>query len=148
MHQVRRELEVPYTASQMFMLINDVRAYPKFLPWCGDVNVLVESKDLVVASLQLKKGALRKSFTTRNRLYPHHEIRLELVEGPFRSLHGEWLFNDRIDGGCRISFQLQFQFASKLLESMLNPVFSNISHTLIEAFSARAAQVYGNATGS
>ena len=97
MRQVDRQALVPFSAQQMFDLVDDVASYPAFLPWCKAATVLARSPGEVVAMLQIHKGALHARFTTRNTLDPPRSIRLALVEGPFKSLDGGWKFEPIAD---------------------------------------------------
>jgi ribosome-associated toxin RatA of RatAB toxin-antitoxin module len=90
MRKVRRSVVVPYTAPQMFQLVDDVEAYPEFLPWCNDATVESRSGDTVIATLELHKGSVSKHFTTRNTRREFEAIDLALVDGPFRELGGGW----------------------------------------------------------
>ena len=88
MIEIRRSALVKYSPAQMFDLVNDVEAYPKRFAWCAGAQVLERGEDMVVARLDLKFAGFRQSFTTRNRLDAPRRLEMNLVEGPFRSLHG------------------------------------------------------------
>jgi len=34
---------MPYSARIMFEIVNDVAAYPEFLPWCADSRILTQT---------------------------------------------------------------------------------------------------------
>jgi ribosome-associated toxin RatA of RatAB toxin-antitoxin module len=140
--QVDREALVAYSAQQMFDLVDDVESYPQFLPWCRAAKVLERSPGEVVAMLQIHKGALHTRFTTRNRREPPQAIHLALVEGPFKSLDGEWRFEQIADKGCRVVLRLRFAFANPLNAWLLEPVFEHTCATLVDAFVKRARTVY------
>jgi len=140
---VHREALVPYRCEEMFALVDDVEAYPGFLPWCRGAQVLSRDEDLVEARLEVARGSFQKSFTTRNRLRPPKMIEMRLVEGPFRHLEGFWRFEPVGEGGCRVSLDLEFEFAGRLVGLALGPVFRQIADTLVDAFCRRAVQVYG-----
>lgn len=127
----------------MFALVDDIDAYPQFLPWCRSARVLARDSDEVRATLELAKGALNKSFTTVNRLQPDKMIEMRLVEGPFRHLEGFWRFDALRDDACRVSLDLDFEFSSRMLGMVAGPVFTQIANTLVDAFCQRAEQVYG-----
>ena len=38
-HAVRKSVLLPYSARQMFELVDRVEDYPSFLPWCGGTEV-------------------------------------------------------------------------------------------------------------
>ena len=95
MRHVERRQTLPYTAEQLFDLVNDVNSYPKFLPWCRAARAVPEGPNIVVATLEVGIGGVRTSFTTRNTLARPRSIRMDLRAGPFRRLRGEWRFEPR-----------------------------------------------------
>src|SRR5262245_26357564 len=131
---VDRQALVPYSAQQMFDLVDDVASYPQFLPWCRAADVIERKPDEVVATLNVHKGALHTRFTTRNLLEPPHRIRLTLVDGPFRALDGEWQFEPIADKGSRVRLKLGFAFANPLNAWLLEPVFEHTCAQLVDAF--------------
>jgi coenzyme Q-binding protein COQ10 len=141
--QIDRQALVPYSATQMYALVDDVASYPKFLPWCKAASELQRTPSEVRATLQIHKGALNAHFTTRNHLQPPAAIRIELVDGSFRSLEGEWQFSDIVDKGSRVHLRLQFAFANPLNAWLLEPMFEHTANTLIDAFVRRAREIYG-----
>ena len=143
MRQIYRHALVPFTAEQMYTLVDDVSRYPEFLPWCRKAEELERTPSEVVASLEVHKGALHARFTTRNRVQPPEAIILQLVDGPFRTLSGAWRFSPIADKGSRVSLQLQFAFANPLNAWLLEPVFEHTCNSLVDAFVGRAQTIYG-----
>jgi len=127
----------------MYALVDDIGAYAEFLPWCSESRVLRRDADSVEASLGISYGKLNKTFTTRNINSPHQLIEMQLVDGPFRRLHGKWMFIPLGDEGCKVELKLEFEFSNRLLDMTVGPVFSQIANSLVDAFSQRAKQVYG-----
>lgn len=140
---IQRSAHVPYTARDMYELVADVPSYPDFLPWCGEAQIRSATESEVVASLRVARGPLRMSFTTRNRLYPHHRIEMRLAEGPFRHLRGAWEFTPLGDEGCRVSLHLEFELDSGLVKATLGGVFREIADSMLDAFRRRADRIYG-----
>ena len=142
---VRRNALVPYSAAQMFELVDDVSAYQDFLPWCSASRELKRTEDEVEASIELAKGSIKKSFTTLNRIQKNKMIEIRLVDGPFRHLEGFWRF-DPLDQGraCKVSLDMEFEFANRLLDMTLGPVFNTVANTLVDAFVARAREIHGD----
>jgi len=140
---VRRSVLVPYTAEEMFGLVTDVESYPDFLPWCCATNVLSRDIDEVRASIEFAAGAVHKSFTTHNRHQENKMVVISLVEGPFRNLEGFWRFDGFADQGCKVTLDLEFDFASRVLSMVVGPVFTQIANTLVDSFHQRAKEVYG-----
>lgn len=139
--QVERQAIVPYSAAAMFHLVNDIEQYPEFVPHCRSARILHRSEELVLARIDLAKGALHKSFTTRNRLETPSRIHLELVEGPFRFLRGLWVFEELGDQRSKVALDLEFEFSSRLISLAVGPIFHHLANSLVDAFVHRAAQV-------
>jgi ribosome-associated toxin RatA of RatAB toxin-antitoxin module len=141
---VDRSAFVPYQADEMFRLVDDVDAYAQFLPWCSRSEVLSRTETEVEATLELSKGAIRKSFTTRNTLEPGRAINIELVGGPFRELCGGWQFKALDHAGSKVTLALKFEFESRILDSVFGAFFEDTCNSLVDAFTRRAADVYGD----
>ena len=143
MRRVDRSALVPYSAREMFMLVDDVESYPEFLPWCDDAEVLSRSDDVVEARLELHKGGVSNHFTTRNTRREFEAIDIALVGGPFRHLQGGWAFKEIGEEGCRVSLQLEFEFESMFVDLMFGAFFEETCNSLVDAFSRRARDVFG-----
>lgn len=135
---VEKSVLVEYPAKQMYALVENVAAYPEFLPWCGGVNVLKRDGDVLRAEVLIDFRGIRQRFTTENCAHPSKLIEMKLVDGPFRHLDGSWRFKPLGEDACKIEFLLQYEFSSKLLERLVGPVFSYIANTMVEAFVKRA----------
>ena len=143
MSRLHREAIVPYTPQEMFALVNAVEDYYQFLPWCSASSRQQNAEDEVIASVTISKGALRKTFITRNFLHIPKMIEMSLVDGPFRHLHGFWRFEPMGGQGCKISLDLEFQFTNKLVEFAVGSVFTTVAGEMVRSFQKRAEQVYG-----
>ena len=145
MYSVNRSALVLHSAAEMFALVNDIDAYAEFLPWCGGSKVLEAGETEIVATLMIVFKGIRKTFTTRNRLYPHRQITLTLVDGPFSDLSGAWRFTELRAGASKIELNLEFGFANKLTEKIVGPVFHVIADSMVDSFCQRADQIYADA---
>ncbi len=144
MSHIQRHALVPYSPAEMYRLVNQVDEYMHFLPWCRSSRILSQTEDEMVASVEIAKGVLNKTFTTRNRLFPDERIELHLVDGPFRQLEGAWTFQAlKADNACKISLDLQFEFDSAMVSIAAKPIFTQIATTLVDAFCKRAVEIYG-----
>ncbi|MEO8308563.1 MAG: type II toxin-antitoxin system RatA family toxin [Pseudomonadota bacterium] len=144
MRQVRRSALVAATPQRMFTLINEIERYPEFVPGCAAAQVLSRSPEQIQARLTVGRGLLRTSFTTRNHLTPDREVRMDLVEGPFRSLQGLWTLApvtkpgmDEVVG-CRVTLELDFEPKSGLAGLAMAPLMEQTVNSLVDAFVARA----------
>ena len=126
----------------MYALVEDIEAYPQFLPWCAAAEVHQRQPGETRATLTLGVAGLRHSFTTLNQNRPGEAIDMRLVEGPFRRFAGEWRFVPLGEHACRIEFTLQYEFSSRSLRMLLAPLFDGIADSMVDAFVRRAAQVH------
>lgn len=142
MTSIRKSQFVPFTCEQMYRLVNDVEKYNQFVPYCSDTQVHHRDEDEVQATIVISAMGVSKSFTTRNRLQVNKMIEMRMVDGPFNHLEGFWRFDEQ-DSGCLISFDLEFELAGSVFSMMLGPVFDQVMHKMVDAFSERAEVVYG-----
>ncbi len=142
MSVVSRNALVPFSAAQMYTLVNNIEDYPLFVPWCSNSTEKVISATQKQATLYFSRGAIKTSFTTRNTLTHNQAIQLELVDGPFSRLQGHWSFIDIDDNGSRVQLDLEFELSNRMLKIALESFFSQICDRLVTSFVQRAGQVY------
>lgn len=142
MASVTKLVLIENTADQMFELVDRCEDYPQFLPWCGGVDLIERNEILTVARLHIHYHGIKAHFATENTKLAGREMHIRLREGPFRHLEGAWRFTPLGDRACKIEFSLHYEFASKLLEKAVGPVFNHIANTFVDAFVKRAAQIY------
>ena len=142
MAQVEKSVLVAHAPELMFELVDRVEDYPLFLPWCGGTELKQRDEHLTVATIHIAYMGIRQSFTTENTKTRPREMRIKLQEGPFSRLEGDWLFLPLGADACKVEFRLQYLFSSRVLESILSPVFSHITNTFVDAFVHRADEVY------
>ena len=139
---VERSAIVTFTAEQMFDLVNDVGRYPEFLPWCEQARVQDTSENERLATVSVARGVLRTRFTTRNTLKRGARILMHLVDGPFRSLTGEWNFEAIGERGSRVHFRVEFEFRNRLTAAAFNAMFEAVCASIVDAFVQRAHKIY------
>ena len=143
MPTISRSALVIYSAEQIYQLINDVVAYPQFLPDCSDSKIISEQGNEMTAALLVSKGGLKKWFTTKNSLTPNENITLRLVGGPFKQLIGHWQLTPLSEEACKISLQLDYEFSSRVFDLAFGRVFNNMANNMVQAFTQRAKAIYG-----
>lgn len=142
MSRITRSALVPFSAEQMFELVNDVESYPSFLPGCSGSRVLEISPNAMTASVEVAKAGIRKTFTTRNELVAGKAINMKLIDGPFRRLVGGWHFTHLDATACKIELNLDFEFTNGLVEMAFGKVFNELAGNMVNAFTQRARDVY------
>jgi len=140
---VQRHARVPYSAEQMFDLVNDVESYPKFLHWCRNARVNARQGSVVEATLDIGVLGFQQSFRTRNTLQRPERIGIELVSGPFRRLRGEWKFLPATPSGSDVSLTLRFEVTLSPFGALFAKVFEELAAAQMGAFIERAGKVYG-----
>lgn len=144
MKEISRSALLPFSARQMFDVVNDVASYQEYLPACSRSEVIESSHEFMTARLTLTKAGVSQQFTTRNKLVGEERIDLQLVDGPFTSLNGYWLFSQLGSDGCKTEMNLTFDFNSKMLNATFGKVFEQVADGLVEAFCDRAKSLYSN----
>jgi len=139
---VEKSVLLPFSAEQMFALVDTVADYPQFLPWCGGTSVTVLDENKIQATVHINYHHVKQSFTTENVRCAPQLIEIKLLDGPFKSLDGSWHFIALTPTACKIEFRLNYEFSNKLLEKVVGPVFHYIASTFVEAFIKRAELVY------
>lgn len=138
---VNKSRVVPYSCEQMFALVNGIEHYAEFLPYCSETIVHHRDEDEVQATMVISAAGMSKSFTTRNRHQLNKIIEIRLVDGPFSHLEGFWRF-DEVPEGCKVSFDLEFEFAGRMFSMLLGGIFEQVTDKMVDAFCERAEQIY------
>lgn len=144
MAKVQKTVLINHSASRMFALVDDVKKYPEFLPWCGGVDLIKQDETSTIATLHIAYRGLRQKFTTENHKTFPSEMEIQLKDGPFKHLEGVWRFIVLNEQACKIEFMLNYEFSNGFLEKIIAPVFSYIANTFVDGFVARADVVYKN----
>jgi ribosome-associated toxin RatA of RatAB toxin-antitoxin module len=135
---VQRSALVAHGAAGMYTLVENIEAYPRFLPWCSGAEVERRDERLTIGTLHIDFRGVHQQFTTENLKQPDQSIRMRLLRGPFRSLEGEWRFVPLAPAASRVELELAYQFASPLLGRLVGPVFNQIANSMVDAFVRRA----------
>ncbi len=144
MTRVEKSALVKFSAQQMFDLVNDIENYPQFLPWCSGSRIIKRDDNLVEAELSISKGGFQKNFSTRNQLEFGRKMTVELLDGPFSHLTGDWHFLPLRDDASKITLDLEFELSGKLASLAFGAVFNQICNTMVSSFTQRAKEVYAH----
>ncbi|MBL8700579.1 MAG: type II toxin-antitoxin system RatA family toxin [Alphaproteobacteria bacterium] len=140
---------LPYAPEQLFQLVADVERYPEFLPWCLASRIRKREGDLLIADLVIGFKMIRERFTSNVKLERPNRIDVWYADGPFKHLNNHWRFDpapssaELPGGGTLIDFYVDFEFRSKLLQSVIGVLFNEATKRMVAAFEARAKQLYG-----
>ncbi len=139
---------LPYSADQMYILIADIESYPQFLPWCSGCRIRSRRdaglSEVVDADMIVSFKVFREKFGSRVTLSPKpRKIDVEYLDGPFKYLINNWSFVPIDDESCEVSFFVDFEFKSIVLQKLIGLVFHEAMQRVVRAFEARAEQLYG-----
>jgi len=143
MKRITRTAISPHSAGQIYALVEDVESYPRFLPWCLSADVHERAAAFTRATLTLGLAGVRQAVTTRNENRPGEAIDMRQVEGPFKAFAASWRFTPLGPMACRIDFSLEYEFSSRVLGRLLEPLFDRIANTMVDAFARRADEIHG-----
>lgn len=135
---------LPYSAQQMFNLVNDIESYPKFMDGCIGAEIINQTESSVAARLELGKAGLKYSFSTRNELQSPHSMEMTLLEGPFKRFKAKWAFTALKEDACKVSLLMEFEFSTGLIDIALKTLFNASSKNLVNAVCQRAGLLYGS----
>ena len=145
MATVNRSALLPYSAHDMYCLVNDVASYPQFMDGCSSVDIIEHTDELMRATLYLKKAGMEVSFTTCNQLVADTSIEMYLQDGPFKTFNGLWQFKALSDSACKLTLDLEFEFKSRTLAKLATGMFSGVSSNLVDSLCKRADEIYKKA---
>jgi ribosome-associated toxin RatA of RatAB toxin-antitoxin module len=143
MTRISTNERLPYSPKQMYDLVNDTTSYPLYLPLCSHVQVHSKTAHSETATITLSKGKVKLQFTVINSMEEGKRIDMKLVEGPFKRLKAEWLFNPIGHRESEVSFDLEFEFSNPLLNAAFGGLFKSMVGSMVEAFSKQAVLRYG-----
>lgn len=146
MSTIRRSMQVPYSAEQMYSLVNDVEKYPEFLPWCEACNILNKESEVMTASVTVSKAGFNRTFKTENTFKANEVITVRVKDSLFSSLYGVWSFTPIKSGddmGSEIAFSLDFKFKNALIKMTFGRLVEQLANTVVGAFVKRAEKLYG-----
>ncbi len=144
------ERSVAHGAEEMFALVADIEAYPKFVPLCRALHIRGRTsengKEILVADMTVAYGPVRETFTTRVTLdRPALVITAVYLNGPFRHLDSRWSFDPSGEQSCIVRFTIDYEFRSRSLALLMGSMFDTAFRKFATAFETRANAVYGTA---
>lgn len=134
---------VPYSAEQMYQLVNNYEAYPQFLSGCVGATTLSLGENEVKAELVIQKLGISQRFSTHNIMVPNQKIMMDLLNGPFQYLRGAWFFQPFDEQSCKITLQLDFEFSNPMVAVVFGKIFNELTLKMVNSFKHRAKQIYG-----
>ncbi len=133
---------------ELFDLVADVRAYPRFVPFIAAMRVMEESEgaegvSTMVAETAVGYGFVRERFTTRVLLNrPALRIDVSYLSGPFEALANHWQFERLPDGSTLMDFRVEYAFRNPVLKLAFESAKGRAAHMIMDAFANEAVRRY------
>ncbi len=139
---------LPHPAKLLYDLVMDIETYPEFLPWCKKAKItkIISEKNLEADLVISFKGFIESysSNVSHGINNQNYFVDVTAIKGPFKNLVNQWTFrNLENNESCEVTFFIDFQFNSFLLEKMISPIFERATEKMISAFEARANTLKG-----
>jgi len=140
--KIRKSAFVFHSQEAIFNLVDDVESYPQFLPWCGSTDVHLRNEKTTEATIEINFKGIKQKFSTKNEKTAPHEMKIQLIKGPFKTLSGFWKFTKIDNMSCKVDLVLDYDFSNYLLEKLIGPVFNIIANSFIDEFIKEANHRY------
>jgi len=140
--------DVAFSAEELFELVADVESYHEFVPWCSAVRIRSREsrgqREVVVADMVVSIRAYSEKLVSHVTL-DRDELRINVryLEGPLRKLDCEWRFQPRGDGGCRVEYDVEFEFRNRLMTAFSGLFLDRAVTSIVSAFEKRANAILG-----
>ena len=137
MKRISRSAIVECGAGKFYDLVEAIEAYPEFLPWCAAAEVRERVPGRTIAKITLAVKGVKQSFTTENTNLPGQSIDMRLIEGPFESFAAAWRFTPLGANACKVEYSMEYEFSSRVVAAVLEPVFRRIADSTVDAFTKK-----------
>ena len=122
----------------IYDVIANIENYPTFLPWCIGARIIDTRKDSDViikkAELLISFKSFRESFVSEVKLDKNNwTVSIVSNKKPFKLLEGCWIINEKKEN-CEVSFEIQFELKSIILEKIIGLVFFQSVKSIVKAF--------------
>ena len=141
MNYIDKSEDINVDISTIFTLINNVDGYKSFLPWCKNSTIISNIDNIIIGEIEISKNLINWKFKTSNSYIKDKTIKLELVDGPFSHLNGEWNFKKKDNFNTQVSLYLEYQFDNRVIEMSLKPIFSSIMNSILDSFISEAFRI-------
>ena len=147
---------INFSVDKIYEIIADVPSYQYFIKWIKNIDSLPTSpkdyenntQDINIKNYKITVGFgfLEESFITKDTFIKNQSIKIELVEGAFKTLNSLWSFNAIAKDKTEITLSMDFSFKSIIVEKMFSKVFLVANEKITDSFIKRAEELYGKST--
>ena len=129
----------------IYNVIANIEDYPNFLPWCIGARIIdtKNDSDFVIqkAELMISFKSFRERFVSEVKLDKNNwTINIVSNKKPFKLLEGRWIIIEKKES-CEVSFELQFELKSVILEKIIGLVFFQSVKSIVKAFEEQCLKI-------
>ena len=129
----------------IYNVIANIEDYPNFLPWCIGARIIDTKNvsDFVIqkAELMISFKSFRERFVSEVKLDKNNwTINIVSNKKPFKLLEGRWIIIEKKES-CEVSFELQFELKSVILEKIIGLVFFQSVKSIVKAFEEQCLKI-------
>lgn len=132
---------LPQKPRELFNLVLDIEAYPKFIPWCAAARIITHTDTEIIAELVVQVKGFSEKYKSRVTWVTSENkefiIDISAISGPFEYLKNTWYFFVH-EEGTLIKFNIDFQMKSAIARKLIANYFLKASEKIMNAFEQRA----------
>jgi len=130
-------------AQDIFNIIIDIEAYPKFLGWCASSRIISKENDIIIAELTINYKGYNEKYVSEVKTSSsnnNYKIEVTAISGPFKYLNNIWEIEKVVDG-CLVDFFIDFELKNFILAKLMNSFFKKATATMADSFEKRAKEI-------
>ena len=136
----QQSVVLPMARDELFDFVADIESYPRFLPWVRTVKIRGKSGNSLAFDQEICAWGLTAKFSSQAVLDRPMRIDITGQDGPFSHFSIRWSFAPVAGGACRVSFHLDCEMRSRVLDMMLGIVIWDLGRRTFRAFARRAGE--------
>ncbi|MDJ1305339.1 MAG: type II toxin-antitoxin system RatA family toxin [Candidatus Midichloria sp.] len=148
MHHFSKKIISDYKIKQLYELISDINQYPKFIPWCDNLRILKQEKNSIEAEVVIKALGIHEKYISNITLFPIKKGKTAVLitsnSSPFKQMESQWLLTKVDNHKTEVHFSITFALKSKILELVISQMLPLACEKIINAFQARANELFNN----
>lgn len=118
--EVRETIDGP--PEEVYALVKDMEAYPRFMPALNEVRVLERGENWAITAWDTTLNGMSFKWRERDDFdETSFRIRYAQIDGDLKKFEGEWLV-ERAGGRSCVTLKVDFEFGVPMLSALLNPV--------------------------
>ena len=145
-----------HAAEDIFAIVADVGSYKEFLPLMTQSRVihrkaLPDGRESFDAATTIVHDKLRIHETMHSHVIvdkASNTVTAHSADGPLKSLDTRWEIRALPSGGSEIAFSVDYALKSRSLQFLLSGMFDLVVRKIMNAFEARADELYGSRSAS